>query len=819
MATGSLLANVPKLKGRENYNEWAFATENMLVLEGLSKCIFTVDEANDAKAKARLILTIDPSLYVHIKEATSTVNLWGKLKSMFDDSGFSRRITLLRNLISLRLENCDSMTSYVTQVIETAQRLSGTGFKVDDEWIGSLLLAGLPEKYFPMIIAIEHSGIAITADVMKAKLLDLAGNEGEKSSASGAFLSRWQHNRQQHSKVGSTGRNDSSNHGRHTDESNVNKADKMHIKCYRCGQPGHYKSQCKKSDQQQIKKTNAFSAVFLSGNYSKEDFYLDSGASVHMTPDVNKIKNASYSQTMKEIIAANQSAMPVLCTGDVNIITVTPDCKYEVTLKEVLCVPKLTTNLISISQLIKNGNSVEFKDNSCCVYNQKKDLVAVAIQIDGVYKLRLENQQCLFTSTSVVSDVTWHRRMGHLNVNDLNKMRDGAVTGVSYTDNSRIDKSTCTICCEGKQSRLPFAQSATRSSKPLDLIHADVCGPMEKTSIGGSRYFLVFIDDYTRMAFVYFLKAKSEVFKYFKEFKCLVENQQNRKIKLFRTDNGLEFCSNIFEDFLKDAGIVHQKSNSYTPEQNGMSERINRTLVERARCLLFDAGLDKKFWAEATNTAVYLRNRSIASGLDGKTPYELWTKLKPNLSHIRIFGSEVMVHVPKEKRLKWDTKSRKHILVGYAENVKGYRVYDPKTCRITTSRDVVVHENTEKKCITDSSVTVSVGDLIQTDKSDSHVESIKEERKEEPLSPQSLNISSESDYLNALTDLDCTLQQTTEEEDEPEQPVILTTKRVRKPPVRYGYTNLCKMPSSEVPQDQVQTKTSGSRLWRTSYKH
>ena len=109
---------------------------------------------------------------------------------MFDDSGFARKISLLRNLISIRLDTCDSMTTYVTQLIETAQKLSGTGFKVDDEWIGCLMLAGLPEKYFPMIMAIEHSGIAITSDVVKTKLIDLDGNDSEAGSA---FLSRGQH--------------------------------------------------------------------------------------------------------------------------------------------------------------------------------------------------------------------------------------------------------------------------------------------------------------------------------------------------------------------------------------------------------------------------------------------------------------------------------------------------------------------------------------------------------------------------------------------------------------------------------------------------
>lgn len=154
-STNSFIANVPKLKGKANYNEWAFAAENRLILEG--KLNFSKTEgvdaniAEDAMTKAKLILTIDPPLYVHVKSANTTKELWHKLQQMFDDSGFSRRIMLLRNLISIRLETADFMTSYITLIIETGQKLSRIGFSVDDEWIGCLMLAGLPEKCFPML--------------------------------------------------------------------------------------------------------------------------------------------------------------------------------------------------------------------------------------------------------------------------------------------------------------------------------------------------------------------------------------------------------------------------------------------------------------------------------------------------------------------------------------------------------------------------------------------------------------------------------------------------------------------------------------------
>ncbi|GBP52228.1 hypothetical protein EVAR_83087_1 [Eumeta japonica] len=170
--TSNYLANIPKLKGRENYEEWCFAVQNVLVLENMASAITQrlaassteTQNSDDAKAKAKLVLTIDPSLYVYIKYAATTYDLWEKLKNLFDDTGYTRKIGLLRKLINIRLENCDSMTQYVTQIVETSQRLQGTGFKISDEWIGALMLAGLPEKYGPMLMAIEHSGIEISAE-------------------------------------------------------------------------------------------------------------------------------------------------------------------------------------------------------------------------------------------------------------------------------------------------------------------------------------------------------------------------------------------------------------------------------------------------------------------------------------------------------------------------------------------------------------------------------------------------------------------------------------------------------------------------------
>ncbi|KMQ81820.1 retrovirus-related pol polyprotein from transposon tnt 1-94 [Lasius niger] len=157
--------------------------------------------------------------------------------------------------------------------------------------------------------------------------------------------------------------------------------------------------------------------------------------------------------------------------------------------------------------------------------------------------------------------------------------------------------------------RAPFKEKGTRATTLLELIHSGLCGPMETIAFGGYRYFLTLIDDYSRKVFVYFLKNKSEVPDIFEVFKAMVEKENGQTIKCLCSDNGGEYSSTRYEEFLKKNGIKHQKTVPYTPQQYGTAERANRSIVEEARSLLNEAGLDKRFWSEAVNTAVYLLNR------------------------------------------------------------------------------------------------------------------------------------------------------------------------------------------------------------------
>lgn len=173
--------------------------------------------------------------------------------------------------------------------------------------------------------------------------------------------------------------------------------------------------------------------------------------------------------------------------------------------------------------------------------------------------------------------------------------------------------------------------------------------------------------------------------------------KHQKKIKILRTDNGSEYCNADFKKFLKIEGILHQTTAPYTPQQNGKAERINRTLVEKARCLLADSGMSKEFWAETVSTAAYLYNRTPSRILvDYKSPEEVFSNEKPNLKYLKVFGCSAMVHVPKEKRRKLDFKSVKHVFMGYCELSKAYKLYNSITKKFVVSRDVIF---LKKKCI------------------------------------------------------------------------------------------------------------------------
>ena len=284
----------------------------------------------------------------------------------------------------------------------------------------------------------------------------------------------------------------------------------------------------------------------------------------------------------------------------------------------------------------------------------------------------------------------YNYRLGHLNFRDLDALqRHGMVSGLPRIN---IPAEICEECVHGKQHKSNFSKDAGHRTKHhLEVVYSDVCGPMQVNSYGGNQYFVTFIDDFSRKLWIYLIKRKDEVFEVFKQFKSMVERQCGKKLKTLKTGGGGEFTSGEFMSYCNDEGIIREVVPPYTPQQNGIAERKNRTIMNMVRTMLKGKNLPKELWGEAVSTAAYLLNRCPTKKLEKITPEEVWSGFKPSLSHLRVFGSVAFRHIPGQLRRKLDDKGEKLLLVGY-HPTGGYKLFDMSSKRIVVSRDVIVDE-------------------------------------------------------------------------------------------------------------------------------
>jgi len=307
--------------------------------------------------------------------------------------------------------------------------------------------------------------------------------------------------------------------------------------------------------------------------------------------------------------------------------------------------------------------------------------------IFNIYKLAEHPTQALVHDSSRLSEL-WNRRFAHLHYRALPALKQ-MVLGVSDLPNGH--QGVCMGCSLGKNSKHSFPSSDSRSKGILDLVHSNVCGPMTVESLGRFLYFTTFIDDFSRETWIYFLKGKYELFSKLKKFKAQVENSTNRKIKVLRSDNGGEYNLKDFNNFYRSMGIKREFFVPYNPQQNGVVEWKNQSIIESTKALIHDQGIP--MFLEAANTIVYVQNRCPHKAVKDKTTEEAFTGVKPNAGHLRIFGCPVYIHVPHEKRSKLDPSGQKGIFIRYSETLKGYQVYVLGHRQIDISREVSFDEN------------------------------------------------------------------------------------------------------------------------------
>lgn len=702
--------HINKFSGK-NYNQWRFQMRCLLTSKGIYGHVTgdDVKPANQGKnldawlkadghAMFLLSSALDYSQITLIENCTSAKEILEKLDTIFIQTNNTNKMIVHDRFHQYQMNPSDTVAQHIAKIENLAQQIKNVGESITDIAIMTKILSSLPQKFRNVRQAwLSLAEEKQTINNLTARLLDEEANLTEVEKNDSALMA-----------------SSNNNHARYKprkfnnfNKQNQNRQNNYQV-CYNCRIPGHIARNCRRpksnssgnrpnsSNNHQGYHTTAFNVTELNYSSNLEDSWImDSGASAHMSFRREYFASLDTSSDFGCVLLGNQESLKVEGKGVVKIEKYINGKWYDSTINNVLYVPKLTRNLFSEGVITQKAMKIIKQNDTVEIYDSK-GLVASAV--------RESNNLCrlLFRTKINEANVTvnnslkrWHERLGHINIKTIKELSNKRlVPDLNFTDK---DNFFCEACAYGKQHRLPFKNNLKRDLKPGELIYSDLCGPMSTPSVQGARYILLFKDGFSSYRVVYFLKHKSDTLDCFKNYSNLVKNKFEKNIKVLHIDNGSEYCNTDFKNYLSDMGIELETTAPYTPQQNGRSERELRTIMESVRSMLYAKKLPQYLWAEAVNTAVYILNRSTSSQVPNTTALELWSKLKPSLSHARIFGSSCYSLVPDQRRKKLDPKSKKLILVGYEGNSCNYRLFDAETRKITVSRNVIFNEDEEVK--------------------------------------------------------------------------------------------------------------------------
>jgi len=326
----------------------------------------------------------------------------------------------------------------------------------------------------------------------------------------------------------------------------------------------------------------------------EKDWIVDSGCSNHMTGDKEKLQNISEYKGSWVVVTMNNSKLPIAHIG--NTVVSPQHGDTEVPLKKVYHVPGMRKNLLSVAQLTSSGHYDLFGPQDVKVYRDLeiiKEPMMKGQKLESVYVLSAEIAYVDKTRRNEMTDL-WHMRLGHVSYSKLDvMMKRSMLKGLPQLE-VRKDK-VCAGCQYGKVHQLPYKESKFKAKEPLELVHSDVFGPVKQASISGRKYLVTFIDDFSRYVWIYFMKKKSETFSKFKEFKEVAEAEVGKEIRCLRSDNGGEYTSDEFCNFLQECRIRHQFTCTNTPQHNGVAERKNTHLAEICRSMLHAKNVPGRF--------------------------------------------------------------------------------------------------------------------------------------------------------------------------------------------------------------------------------
>jgi transposase InsO family protein len=690
---------------------------------------FLMWKKRDKALLTLLYSTLSSPVLAMVVGLSTSLEVWNTLEERFTSTARANVLNLKMELQSVRKGN-ETITTYLQRVKTVSDKLSAVGVHTDHEELLHVILKGLPKEYAPFASAIRTRDGLLSLEKLSVLLQTEEQSMQEASdplsnSALAMFVS---HNKPSNNYSGNQGytrggrgRNSFSRGrgggGRSSSNYTPNfnsplmqqqspsappiKSDRP--TCQICWKQGHYAIDCYHRmdfSYQGKNPTTKLAAMASASNIhhtqSAETWLTDSGASDHIIASSTNLNSQSPYQGQDQVSVGNGQHLPIQNIGNANLHTK----MHNFQLRNVLHVPRIASNLISVHKLCLNNNcSCYFDANKLLIQDLPTGrLLYQGLSRNGVYPI---HSSTLFNSASnktacAAHSITpdkwhlWHSRLGHPSSKVLSSVFPSLQCKPVLSDTTKVH---CTHCLAGKMHQLPFPDSNKTVTSPFALVHADLWGPAPVSSYVGFRFYLVLVDEFTKFTWVYLLKHKSDTFKVFTQFHVMVNTQFSLPIKILRSDCGGEFTSTDFTQFCHDKGILHHLSCPHTPQQNGVVERKHRHLIQCALVLLSESHLPMSYWSYAVSTATHLINRLPTPILHHKTPYDILFHTAPDLTYLKSFGCQCFPLLTPYRAHKLHPKTTPCVFLGYPTNSKGYLCLDPVTLRLYISRHVMFNES------------------------------------------------------------------------------------------------------------------------------
>ncbi|KAJ3704768.1 hypothetical protein LUZ61_008473 [Rhynchospora tenuis] len=676
---------------------------------------------------AWILSSVSTSILAQVVNCETSATLWSKIQQIYASQSIARELELKLQLQTSK-KGAKSCLQFTQHMQTLADRLRSIGSEISDHELMMYILQGLGTEFdnFVTAVTMQDTPPSLTKlnnlllaheariqanlnslSTSAVHLTDTSSQNNPSQLSQEVFYSNNNQNRGfQGGRQNNTASRGSQSFNQHNGGRNTfnrgrggyrgcgrgrqNASPKVDSVCQICELWGHTAVNCyhrfdiryvgSTSTSTTPPPTNHQAMIAEPTSTPTATWFLDSGATTHVTSDINNLSSAQPYNGADSVHIGNGMSLSISHKGCSSIGTSIRPIK----LNNVLVVAAITKNLLSISQLIKDNQVVvEFSLNYCLIKDLETNKILLRGTLhNGLYKLdssaKLHHQ--LFLVTQSTADV-WHCRLAHCSSAIIDHLKKLNQISIKHSSSLAI----CEDCNRSKAHKLPFSSSTSFANKPLQVVHSDLWGPSPIVSSRGNRYYVSFIDEYTRFCWLYPCASKSDVSKIFPVFKSKVENLLNTKIQTLQCDGGYEYKP-IMTQFPE---ITIQMSCPYTPEQNGLAERKHRHIVELGLANIFHAALPMKYWDTVFESVVFVINRLPSTPNCNISPYQKLFNQSPDYHFLHVIGCACYPLLRPYTSHKLEPRSEKCVFLGYSQVYKGYQCLHVPTNRIYISRHVV----------------------------------------------------------------------------------------------------------------------------------